>query len=132
MSQKNVDVVRRSAEAYNRRDVAGFEACFAEDAEIVPLRAAVEGTVDRGPGAAARFLAGFDDVLEGMSVELEEVRDGPDWVLALGFLRGRGLGSGADVEARLSIVVRFRDGLITSFRVYPDRAAAFAAVGLRE
>ena len=47
----------RAVAAFNRRDGEAFGAVFVEDAEIVPVRAAVDGTVYRGPDAAAQYCA---------------------------------------------------------------------------
>ena len=42
MSQENVEALKAAMEAFNRRDGSGFDALLAEDAEIVPVRVAVE------------------------------------------------------------------------------------------
>jgi hypothetical protein len=57
MSQENVASIRAAMEAFNRRDGEGFGAFLSSDAEIVPVRAAVEGTVYRGPDAASQYCA---------------------------------------------------------------------------
>jgi hypothetical protein len=49
MSQENVEAMRVAMEAFNRRDADAFGAFFADDAEIVPVRAAFGG--DRLPGS---------------------------------------------------------------------------------
>jgi ketosteroid isomerase-like protein len=132
MSQENVEIVRAAMQAFNRRDGQGFGALLARDAEIVPVRAALEGTVYRGPDAAAQYCAAVDESWEDLRWEVEEIRDGGGWVLALGRIRGGGRGSGAVIDARAGWVARFREGLITSFHTYADRAAALEAVGLKE
>jgi ketosteroid isomerase-like protein len=48
MSQKNVEVVRRAFENFNRRDLAAAADAFAPDAEWVPYLAALEEEVYRG------------------------------------------------------------------------------------
>jgi hypothetical protein len=48
MSQENVETMRAVIEAFNRREGTEFGAFLADDAEIVPIRAAVEGTTYRG------------------------------------------------------------------------------------
>jgi ketosteroid isomerase-like protein len=132
MSQENVEVVRAAMEAFNRRDGEGFGALLARDAEIVPVRAALEGTVYRGPDAAAQYCAAVDESWETLRWEVEEFRDGVGWVLALGRIRGRGRDSGAEIDARAGWVALFRAGLVTNFHMYADRADALHAVGLRE
>ncbi len=132
MSRENVEVVRAAMEAFNRRDGVGFAAFLTADAEIVPVRAALEGTVYRGSDAAAQYCAAVDESWENLTWEVEEIRDGGGWVLALGRIRGRGRSSGAAIDARAGWVVPFREGLVTSFQTYPDRAEALKAASLSE
>jgi SnoaL-like domain len=73
MSQANVEIMRAAIEAFNRRDGEGFGAFLANDAEIVPVRAALEGTVNRGPDAAAQYCAAVDESWEDLRWEVEEV-----------------------------------------------------------
>src|SRR5256885_15917624 len=116
MSQQNLEVMRAAMEACNRRDGERFGAFLSRDAEIMPVRAALEGTTYRGPDAAAQYCAAVDESWENLTWEVEEIRDGGDWVLALGRIRGGGRGSGAGIDARAGWVARFHDGLITTFR----------------
>jgi ketosteroid isomerase-like protein len=132
MSQKNVEAMRAAMEAFNRRDGRAFDALLASDAEIVPVRAALEGTVYRGPDAGAEYCAAVEESWENLGWEVEEIRQGGDWVLALGRIHGEGRGSGAAIDARAGWVAHFRDGRITAFRTYPDRAEALKDLGLEE
>ena len=132
MSQENVEAMRVAMEAFNRRDADAFGALFTDDAEIVPVRASLEGTVYRGPDAAAQYCAAVDESWDNLAWEIEDTRDGADWVLALGRIRGEGRNSGVAIDARAGWVARFRDGLVTNFHTYADRAEALEAVGLSE
>ncbi|HEY4896458.1 MAG TPA: nuclear transport factor 2 family protein [Solirubrobacteraceae bacterium] len=127
-----MEIVRKAIEAFNRRDAEGFGALFSEDAEIVPVRSALEGTVYRGPEAGAQYCAAVEESWESLAWEVEAVRDDDDWVLALGHIRGRGRGSGADFDAQGAWLARFHGGMLTHFQTYPERAAALKAVGLAE
>jgi ketosteroid isomerase-like protein len=128
MSSKNVESMRAVAEAFNRRDVEGLERLLADDVEIVPIRAAVEaGTVYRGPDAVAQWYAAVDASWDELRVEVEEVRDGGDRVLAFGRIRGRGRGSGAAIDVQSASVAHFRDGLITRLHHYSNRDEAAEA-----
>ena len=80
----------------------------------------------------ARYCAAVEESWENLRWEVEEIRDGGSWVLALGRIRGRGRGSGALFDAKGAWLARFRDGSVASFRTYPDRDEALKAVGLRE
>jgi ketosteroid isomerase-like protein len=132
MSQANVEIMRAAIEAFNRRDGESFGAFLANDAEIVPVRAALEGTVYQGPDAAAQYCAAVEESWENLRWQVEEIRDDGNWVLALGRIQGRGRGSGAVIDARGAWLARFRDGVVTHFRTYPDRGEALKAVGLAE
>ena len=132
MSKENVETMRAAMEAFNRRDAKGFGAFLAVDAEIVPVRAALEGTVYRGPDAAAQYCAAVDESWENLRWEIEEMRDGGSWVLALGRIRGGGRGSGAAIDAMAGWVAHFRDGVVRSFHTYAERGKALEAVGLSE
>jgi ketosteroid isomerase-like protein len=130
--RSNIEIVRSAMEAFNRRDAQAFGADFAPDVVIVPVRAAVEGTLYRGPDKAAAYCAAVEESWESLRWDVEEIREGDDWVLALGHIRGRGRGSGAEFDARAGWVIRFRDGQVTSFHTCPDRAEALGEVGLHE
>jgi ketosteroid isomerase-like protein len=132
MSQENVEIMRAAIEAFNRRDGEGFGALLAVDAEIVPVRAALEGTVYRGRTAATQYGAAVESSWENLTWEVDEIRDGDNWVLALGRIQGRGRGSGAAIDAKGAWLARFKDGLVTNFRTYPDRREALEAVGQEE
>ena len=132
MSRANVESARAVVEAFNRRDVEALTALLAQDVEIVPIRAAVESTVYRGPDAAAQWYAAVDESWEDLKVEIEEVRDRGDRVLVLGRIRGRGRGSGAAIDVEAASVGYFRDGLITRLHHFTNRAEALEAAGLAE
>src|SRR3989442_2598797 len=124
MSQQNIASMRAAVEAFNRRDVEGLTALLAKDVEIVPIRAALEGTVYHGPDAVAEWYAAVDESWDELKVTIEEVRDGGERVLALGRIRGRGRESRAAIDVEAASVGRFRDGLITRLHNYTDRAEA--------
>jgi ketosteroid isomerase-like protein len=132
MSRENVEAMRAAMEAFNRRDGEGLSALLASDAEVVPMRTVLDGTVYRGPDAAAQYCVAVEESWENLKWEVEELRDGGGWVLALGRIQGRGRESGAQVDARAGWVALFRDGLVTSFHTYSDRDEALEAVGLSE
>jgi ketosteroid isomerase-like protein len=132
MSEENVESMRAVVEAFNRRDVKALKALLATDAEIVPVRAAVEDTIYGGPDAAEQWVAAINESWEELFVEIEEARDGGDRVLALGRIRGQGRESGAPIDVEAASVAYFRDGLITALHNYTNLAAALEAAGLSE
>jgi len=65
----------------------------APNAEIIPLRAALEGTVYRGENAFAEFWEAVDETWETIRIDADEIVDGGDRVLIIGRLRGRARGT---------------------------------------
>jgi len=132
MSQENVETMRKAMQAFNRRDGAAFDAVLRDDSVIVPVRAVLEGTTYRGADAGTRYCAAVDESWEALAWDVEQLRDGGDLVLAVGYIRGRGRDSGAAFDSRAGWVAHFRDGLITRFQTYADRDMALEAAGLSE
>ncbi|HXB14894.1 MAG TPA: nuclear transport factor 2 family protein [Solirubrobacteraceae bacterium] len=124
--------MRAALEAINGRQGASFDALLAEDAEIVPVRAALEGVSFRGPDAASQYCAAIEESWEDLRWQVEEIRDLGGQVIALGRIQGRGRDSGAGLDVRGAWVADLREGLITRFQTYSDRAEALEAVGLTE
>jgi ketosteroid isomerase-like protein len=125
----NADIMRMALEAFNSRDGAGFDALLDQDAEIVPVRAALEGIIFRGADAASQYCAAVEESWEGLRWEVDEVRDLGSRVIALGRIHGRGRDSGAGIDVRGAWVAHLSDGLITRFQTYSDRAEALEAAG---
>jgi ketosteroid isomerase-like protein len=132
MSDENVARFQAAVAAFNQRDGGKFDQLLAPDAEIVPVRAAIEGTTYRGRDAASQYVAAVDDSWESLRWELDEVREAGDFVLGLGHIRGRGRGTGATIDTSGGWVAQFRDGLMTRFRTCTSREEAFQAAGLSE
>ena len=132
MSQENVEAMRSAMQAFNRRDGVSFDALLARNAEIVPVRAALEGTVYRGPDAAAQYCAAVEESWENLTWEVEEIRDAGESAVALGRIRGKGRDSGVAIDTGAGWVARFRDGLMSAFRTYTDQGEALKAVGMRQ
>jgi len=126
---RDVEVVRSALDAFNRRDRDAFLALTHEDAEIVPLRAAVEDTIYRGEGAAERFWDEGEQLWERLRVDIEELRQVGDRVLATGRLLATARGSGVPVQTPVGFVFAVRDGKLAFGRTYTEPDEARAAVG---
>jgi len=127
-----MDLARRMIEWFNEGDSDTAQAHSTVDVEIVPLRAAMEDTVYRGPNAFAVFGADNDDAWEELHFEPEALRDAGEQIVAIGRLSARARATGADVTARLALVLELRDGLFSKLRTYVDVADALEAAGLGE
>ena len=132
MSEENVKVLARVVDAFNRGDLQSFKTLFTQDAEIVPLRAEVENTIFRGPGAPEEFFAATQESWDAAELGVEEIKDGGDWLLVFGSFQARGRVSGAEISVNPAWIVRFRDGAITSLHSFADPKDALVAAGLSE
>jgi ketosteroid isomerase-like protein len=130
VSRENVEIMEAALEAFNRRDGDAFGALLDCEAEIIPVRAELDGTTFRGSRAGAEYCAVAEATWIDLRWDVDEVRDGNDWVLALGRIRGTGRESGVAINTRGGWVARFHAGRITHFQTHSDRAKALEAVGL--
>ena len=132
MSQENVELVRSIVEAWNRGDYS--MALESVDPEI-EVEAALGGTFDgtyQGPAQARRFLEDFWRNFERSHAEVEEYSPVGESVVFAVHLRGRGKGSGAEVEMRNWQVCTVRDGKIVGYRMFSTKREALDAAGLSE
>jgi ketosteroid isomerase-like protein len=132
VSEENVQIARLMGEYFNSGDREAFGGLFAPDAEIIPLRAALEGTVYRGPNSAADFWADTDESWATIGFDPDEIRDLGDRVLLIGRLRAKGRQTGVEVDSRMGLIASFADGKVTRFQTYATVAEALEAAGLRE
>jgi ketosteroid isomerase-like protein len=130
MSQENVEVVRRAFafEFYGRGDRAEAEAIFDPDVVINPL--------EEGPSYGVKTIRDniehWKSAWEELEVTAEEFIDAGDRVFLTAHHRGRGRGSGIEVDARFYEVYSLRDGKIVRVDEYAERSEALEAAGLGE
>lgn len=89
-------------------------------------------TPSSGVEAAMRVRAQWFDSWDQMQGELEETVEGTDGVVASIHVRGRGKASGVEVDVRLYLHFKVREGKVIYLYEHEDRAEALEAVGLRE
>jgi ketosteroid isomerase-like protein len=132
MSQENVEVVRRFLEHWNETGDFPWDLVDPDVVYVIDPPAWLAGTY-RGHAEVKDVIRRTWEVYDEFQVEVEELIDAGDSVVALGAAHVRGALSGASaVQPGFTIVTPVRDGRIVAFRVYYDRAEAFEAVGLRE
>jgi ketosteroid isomerase-like protein len=134
MSQENVEVVRRSTAAYNRRDLDGMLENWAPDAVVDWSNARTfEAGVYRGRAEIRAFMEAFLAAWEEVRVESVdgpvEVQDGLLMLENVTYLRGR---DGIEVQARSAWLITIRDGEQTSLTLYQTKQEALEAAGLSE
>ena len=135
MSQENVEVIRRAADAYNHGDIDALLEDLDPQIEWHPLLQVLLGgkaTVYRGHEGARELWRDLDEAFTEAQVEQSEFRDLGEQVMAIGRLRGRGRESGARAETAIVWLVDFRDGKAIRVREYLDPGEALEAAGLSE
>ena len=131
MSQENVDRFGAAVEAMNRRDIAAVLRLMDPEVRFEHRLAALEGNFVGLDGVRGWF-ADLVEHFDAWQIHCPDIRDLDDRVLALGTIRATGKGSGAETELPFTVVARFRDGRITHFTDFGDKAQALEAAGLRE
>jgi ketosteroid isomerase-like protein len=138
MSQENVEIVRRSFEAFNRGGIpavisGGF---WVPSIVFDASRTAIPGVgVYRGEEEVARF---FDEdwfatfPFAEWEIEVKDVVSVGDRVVATSRQRGRGATSGVGAELELANLFTLLDGKIVRIQLYRDRQEALEAAGLSE
>jgi ketosteroid isomerase-like protein len=128
---------RLAAEAFNRGDLDAYLLSFHPDCEWQPLPEFVEAGLAE-PSYSG--LAGWGEYWSAVSevwgsdlrMELLELIDTGDRLVALANLHARGQASGVPLSRKYAQVVTLKDGLVIHQREYPDHAQALEAVGVRE
>jgi ketosteroid isomerase-like protein len=132
MSQENVELVRRQIEALNRGDWDGSMEGLAPAVEWVVAREHPASRTVRGLDELRSYREDWSQTLSGLTFELKEVIGRGDIVVAMGRIKGGGVGSGAVTEVPIGFVSRFRDGLVVRVEEYLNPHEALEAAGLSE
>jgi len=131
MSQENVEIVRRLHEAGDRDDLPAILELLDPGFEWWDRKDDPGATVHRGHDGFAQHLAEMEADVE-MWVEVKELIDAGEYVVAPVRVHGHGRTSGAPFEEDEVHVLRLRDGKILELRENRDKREALEAVGLSE
>jgi ketosteroid isomerase-like protein len=132
MTQERLAILRRGHEAFNRGDVAAVMDLATPDVEW-GATGAFPGldAVYRGPEGMQAWVDTIRSVWEEFEVTLDEVLyDDRDLLVVAELLRGRGAGSGVEVEMRVYSAYWFEDGKLRKRRAFTEASAALEAAGL--
>ena len=133
MSRENVEIVRRAYDAFSRGDLDAAVEDMAPDCEYVATGTIPGlGGVYRGPEGFRRFLSWIFDEFDDARVEIDELIEAEDGVLASVTNRGRGKQSGAETSWHVWQLWTVRDGKVVHGQGFTSEAEALEAVGLRE
>jgi ketosteroid isomerase-like protein len=135
MSEENVESFKRGLGAYNRRDLDALMEELDPDVEWHPALAVLLGgeqTVFRGYQGVLESIQEEDEALAMYQVEISEIRDLGNSLLAIGCARVRGKESGVPTESPFCALCDYRDGKLIRLRTYLDLKEAHEAAGLSE
>jgi ketosteroid isomerase-like protein len=131
MSKEHVEIVRRMHDAFARGDVETSLACFDPEIEFSTASGADSATyhgIDGVRQATGKWVGAWDD----FHIDVEELTDLGERVLARICERGRGKGSGVEVEREVFQLFTFRDDRIARLRIFENEKDALEAAGLSE
>ncbi len=133
MSQENVEVVRALVDHWN----AGVRSVLTEyldpAVELESPFSSVSGEPYRGHAGIEQWVRDVDEQFAEWQIELDDVREVGNTVIAIGSIRGRGRASGIAIQFSSAFVAHFgSNDRITRARIYPDVNEALEAVGLSE
>jgi ketosteroid isomerase-like protein len=134
MSRGNVEVLRKSCEAWVRGDLdAAFERWDPEiEWDTTHFAGWVENEIYRGRGEVRRFLDEWLGSWDSYEAGVEEIVEAGDQVVVFWWQRMTGRRSGVPVELNSAQVCTLRDGRVIRIDNYTDRDEALKAAGLRE
>jgi ketosteroid isomerase-like protein len=129
MSQENVEIIRDAHARWARGDFSSQEFL---DPDIEVFWQTPDATVTRGVEALAEGWREWLSPWENLTVEAERLIEAGNRVVVLAVLRGRGKGSGIEIELRAGYVWTLRDRKAIRLEAYGDHKAALEAAGLSE
>ena len=132
MSQENVEIVRRSLEAFARRDVEALRSLNDPGMELdwSESKGWLAG-IYRGFDEALRFYEGYFQAFEATVIEPDRFIETGESVVVPNVVQQRGR-DGIEVSARGTFVFTLRDHKIIRIRLYQETDDALKAVGLEE
>src|SRR5919201_5630205 len=138
MSQENVEIARAAFEAWNAGELELPDVLSRFHPEIVyhPRADEPDPSPHVGRDAYERLVYGFVESFSEVTVEVLEVIDAGDHVIASTVLHavphGQGSASAAGISDTYVFVYKLRDGVIVEGWEYRTKQEALEAVGLSE
>jgi ketosteroid isomerase-like protein len=128
VSEQNVEVVRRMYEARDSGDADGALAQFHPEV-VVDATARGDAAIGHGREELAAIIAEWIGAFDEWREEVEEIRDLGDTVYVVATQRGRGKGSGAEVETRYALLYEVQDDKIARMTLFRGPSEALEAAG---
>jgi ketosteroid isomerase-like protein len=131
MSEENVEIVRRAHDALNAGNLDALTGLCHPDFRLDMSDRVLNPAIYEGHDGLREFYSGVREVWERYVWEPEELRDEGDVVVALLRTKGRGRGSGVEIDRKTAMIWTLRGGKVLSLRFYRDPQRALDAAGLQ-
>ena len=119
MSQRDIEILRESFEAFEREGVEALLAYIDPEFEVtVPPNVSVEPDTYRGHDGVRRYFESFYEVMDEVHLLTYDYIPVGDRVVAVGALKARGRETGIEAEIPTFTVCTFRDGKILGFELF--------------
>ena len=130
MSEENLEIVRRAFAywVYGLGDRAEAEAIFDPNFVLNPTEEGPSYGLDHIRDSYVRWASAWED----LQATAEEFIDAGDRVVVRAYFRGRGRGSGVEVDARFYELYTLRGGKIVRHDEFTELEEALEAAGLSE
>ena len=125
--KENVEVVSQVLERWRNGELSPES--FADDI-VWDSTSFPDGRIVQGRDGMNEFLRRWLGTWDQYEIEVEEIIDAGQEVVALTHERGRGRGSNASVELRGALVFWVANGKVVRFKGFLDRDEALEFVGL--
>jgi ketosteroid isomerase-like protein len=132
MSRENVEIVRRAHEALNAGNIDELVTLCHQGFQLDMSDRVFNPATYQGHGGIRQFYSEVQEVWERYVWEPEEIRDEGDVVVALLRTKGRGRGSGVEVDRKTAMIWTVRGGKALRLRFYREPEKALEAAGLWE
>ncbi len=133
MSQENVEILRALADQWNAGVRSVPTEHFDPAVEVESPFSSVSGEPYRGYAGVEQWVRDIDEQFAEWRIDLDDVREARNSVIAIATIRGRGRASGIAFQFSPAMVAWFgSDDRITRGRIYLDVNEALEAVGLSE
>jgi ketosteroid isomerase-like protein len=117
---ESVDIARKGIEAYNRGDLdAIFELTTDDVRFVVPDSMANPGTYVGREGFES-MMREWEEAWDEFRIEIVELLEEGDAVVASIAQYGRGRGSGIETQMGAAHLMRFRDGRLSGWHLFPS------------
>ena len=133
MPEQSVEIARRAYGAFNRGDLTGTVADLATEFEYVAT-GTIPGaaSTSRGPEGYRQFVELWWNEFDQPNVQVHELIEAGEQVLASLTFRGHGKQSGVETRWDIWQLWTVRDGKVVRGQGFTSRSEALEAAGLRE